>query len=88
MLVNGIVDTDKMLLDVMRKKLPSDSFLKLSLIDGVESKLKEKWHVGVTRFHRFSNSIELDKDISSSTHVCYTCGKIGCHVVHEDCSIG
>eukprot|EP00971_Amphidinium_carterae_P246947 4904508-Amphidinium_carterae.1 len=29
-----------MLQDVMRKKLPSDLFLKLSLIDGVESKLK------------------------------------------------
>eukprot|EP00971_Amphidinium_carterae_P157253 3117460-Amphidinium_carterae.1 len=41
MLVNGIVETDKMLLDVMRKKLPSDSFLKLSLLDGVESKIKE-----------------------------------------------
>eukprot|EP00971_Amphidinium_carterae_P340553 6478971-Amphidinium_carterae.1 len=41
MLVNGIVDSDKMLLDVMHKRLPSDSFVKLSLIDGVESKLKE-----------------------------------------------
>eukprot|EP00971_Amphidinium_carterae_P111500 2208052-Amphidinium_carterae.2 len=41
MLVNGIVDSDKMLLDVMRKKLPSVSFVKLSLIDGVESRLKE-----------------------------------------------
>eukprot|EP00971_Amphidinium_carterae_P150428 2982398-Amphidinium_carterae.1 len=30
-----------MLLDVMRKKLPSDSFVKLSLVDGIESKLKE-----------------------------------------------
>eukprot|EP00971_Amphidinium_carterae_P121725 2410637-Amphidinium_carterae.1 len=30
-----------MLLDIMRKRLPSDSFLKLSLIDGVESSLKE-----------------------------------------------
>eukprot|EP00971_Amphidinium_carterae_P096103 1901727-Amphidinium_carterae.1 len=41
MLVNGMVDTDKMLLDIMRKKLPSNFFLKLSLIDGVEFKLKE-----------------------------------------------
>eukprot|EP00971_Amphidinium_carterae_P084942 1680826-Amphidinium_carterae.1 len=30
-----------MLLDVMRKKLLSNSFFKLSLIDSVESKLKE-----------------------------------------------
>eukprot|EP00971_Amphidinium_carterae_P340780 6479259-Amphidinium_carterae.4 len=39
MLMRGIVNSDKMLLDVMCKHLPSDSFVKLGDIDNVESRL-------------------------------------------------
>eukprot|EP00971_Amphidinium_carterae_P192480 3819629-Amphidinium_carterae.1 len=41
MLVKGILESDKMLLDVMRRKLPSDSFVKLGVIDSMESRLPE-----------------------------------------------
>eukprot|EP00971_Amphidinium_carterae_P230378 4572141-Amphidinium_carterae.1 len=41
MLMTGIVNSDKMLLDVMRKHLPSDSFVKIGVIDSVESRLAE-----------------------------------------------
>eukprot|EP00971_Amphidinium_carterae_P215205 4271282-Amphidinium_carterae.1 len=40
-LVTRIVGSDKMLLDVMRRKLRSDSFAKLGVIDSVESRLPQ-----------------------------------------------
>eukprot|EP00971_Amphidinium_carterae_P207936 4126129-Amphidinium_carterae.1 len=41
MLMRGIVNSERMLFDVMRRNLPSNSFVQVALVDSLEVRLAE-----------------------------------------------